>query len=334
MFGARPPPAPPTAGRRGGGGGGRDAGFQDRSDDEATTTRPARTTGGWADEEPAERTQGGAGWVDEHGDVEAMRGSDEPQGFDAYSESPARSAMTTIQQTTTPHSTGGRRRRGHDAADAEGGVSDIPEIPTLGDDDDADGYNRNKSDPIDAPEYDAEVHIRNIDELNKATFVLAGKRDVGDRFRDDRYTSGDDRYRDRYGDGDDEQENYSNNVPIDVSLLAQVLVPRQFLDDDDSEWRPDGIWNELKSELRADEERRAFASRDTTAEDEGQFQQEQQGLYHQNDNKNVFDDTPGIGGTLRVSDFASPTKNNSGEEKKRKSLLGRMKKKFNKLTTR
>jgi len=347
LFESRPVP---VMGRRGGG---LANGALDSESSDDDVPHPVRNTGGWAtDETPPEvppHVGTGGGWSGEMGlDDNVIRtgrhdnnnNARDLEGGDPGSPShPASSAQTTTLGSA-------RRARGHDAVETAAVVENIPEIPTFGEyDDGGDGHDERHRQTalVETPEYDVGNHVRSIDELNAAvgTFVGTTRHTVGNdghRFGDggdDRYPSRDDTY------GDADQNNNKNSSfghVIDVSLLASVLVPRQFLEADDatrSERRSSGadrVWNDLKSELNADETRVAIAMRETLR-DTGNGDLNSWGTHIDGGggvgggSESLLDDT--VGGNLGFSDFAgSPQKT---EEKKKKTVLGRMKKQFGKL---
>jgi hypothetical protein len=203
----------------------------------------------------------------------------------------------------------------HDALEARGGPGpDIPEIPTLSEARAfADGAYAD--DAADAPEYTAgtNTNIRSIHELNRATFA-GGAAEA--RFDDD-------------DDDDDGGFGAPRGGAVDVSLLASALVPRACLEEEgEEEWVPARLWNAVKHDLRREREE---AERDAHEAEArlGEGALERGGFGFSGD---VFEEDAVGGGTLGAADFASPAKTGAAAEaKKRKGLLGRMRKKLGKM---
>ena len=301
LFGTRPRGAP-AMGRRGGGERSTEraspalaADFADDASDEETARPPARRSGGWADEDAA------GGIARDFDDASPLR-APRDGGVDGTPGGPAsRRRMDSASK--------------HDALAARGGPGpDIPEIPTLSDArpfaDDA--Y---ADDAADAPEYTAgtNTNVRSIHELNRATFA-GGAAEA--RFDDD-----------------DDDDGGGGGAPrggaVDVSLLASALVPRACLEEEgEEEWVPARLWNAVKHDLRREREE---AERDAHEAEArlGEGALERGGFGFSGD---VFEEDAVGGGTLGAADFASPAKTGAAAEaKKRKGLLGRMRKKLGKM---
>lgn len=297
LFGTRPRGAP-AMGRRGGGERSTEraspalaADFADDASDEETARPPARRSGGWADEDAA------GGIARDFDDASPLRASRDG-GVDG-----------------TPGGSASRRRMDsaskHDALEARDVPSgaDIPEIPTSFRDSRAleDGA---YADDAAAGGFDERTHVRSIDELDRATERMQFATSAND---DD----------DAYGDGaeSDPLGAHGTRGAVDVSLLASALVPRAFLEEEgDEEWVPERLWNAVKHDLRREREE---AERDEN-ENENEYEN---GFERGGD---VFEDA--VGGALGAADFASPAKTGAAvEAKKRKGLLGRVRKKLGKM---
>ena len=109
---------------------------------------------------------------------------------------------------------------------------------------------------------------------------------------------------------------------VDVSLLASALVR---VEEEGEEWVPPRLWNAVKHDLRREREggrdahgRRRVSGRARRTRRVGPG--------------DVFEEDAVGGGTLGAADFASPAKTGAAAEaKKRKGLLGRMRKKLGKM---
>jgi hypothetical protein len=312
LFGTRPRGAPAMGRRRGGersterASPALAADLADDSSDEETRP-PASRSGGWAGEDAAGAPASSSGWA-AGGPAEGVA-----RDFDD-DESPVRPSRAG-GFGGTPGGSASRRRMDsaskHDALEARDVPSgaDIPEIPTSFRDSRAleDGA---YADDAAAGGFDERTHVRSIDELDRATERMQFATSAND---DD----------DAYGDGveSDPLGAHGTRGAVDVSLLASALVPRAFLEEEgDEEWVPERLWNAVKHDLRREREE---AERDEN-ENENEYEN---GFERGGD---VFEDA--VGGALGAADFASPAKTGAAvEAKKRKGLLGRVRKKLGKM---
>ena len=90
------------------------------------------------------------------------------------------------------------------------------------------------------PAYDAGARVQTIGELDEARGGFASRARPG-------YVETDD-------DGD-----------IDLSLLTSALLPAELVREDDEEWIPEKLWEQVKAELRAEEEAREAAAAERRA---------------------------------------------------------------------
>ena len=175
-----------------------------------------------------------------------------------------------------------------------------------------------------ADAFDERTHVRSIDELDRATERVPFAANANDAFRDDVIDD------DSYGDGSESHPlgAHSARSAVDVSLLASALVPRAFLEEEtDEEWVPERLWNAVKHDLRRERE---DAERDANAIENEDDSEKRFGFERGGDGLDVFEDA--VGGALGAADFASPAKTGAAmEAKKRKGLLGRVRKKLGKL---
>ena len=319
LFGTRPRGAPAMGRRRGGersterASPALAADLADDSSDEETRP-PARRSGGWAGEDAAGAPASSSGWA-----------ADAPAEGIAHDFDDASPVHVRRDGGVggTPGGSASRRRMDsaskHDALEARDSDRgpDIPEIPTLSDSRAfADGAYAD--DAADAPEYaaGAGTNVRSIRELNRATTRGFGFGGDGDDFRD--------------GDGDASTLDAGETF-VDVSLLASALVPRACLEEEgEEEWVPARLWSAVKHDLRREREQ---AERDARGPETGLGEKDDRnGFGFGFGGDDVFREDA-VGGALGAADFASPAKTGAAAEaKKRKGLLGRMRKKLGKMT--
>ena len=328
LFGTRPRGAPAMGRRRGGersterASPALAADLADDSSDEETRP-PARRSGGWAGEDAAGAPASSSGWAAGGLAEGVARDFDD----DASPVRPPRGG----EFGGTPGGSASRRRMDsaskHDALEARDAPSgaDIPEIPTSFRDSRAleDGA---YADDAAADAFDERTHVRSIDELDRATERVPFAANANDAFRDDFIDY------DAYGDGSESHPlgAHSARGAVDVSLLASALVPRAFLEEEgEEEWVPERLWNAVKHDLRRErEDAERDANANANANENEDDSEKRFGFERGGDD--VFEDA--VGGALGAADFASPAKTGAAvEAKKRKGLLGRVRKKLGKL---
>ena len=202
----------------------------------------------------------------------------------------------------------------HDALEARGGPGpDIPEIPTLSD------ARRSRTTPTRTTprtraEYTAgtNTNVRSIHELNRATFA-GGAAEA--RFDD--------------GDDDDGGGGAERGGAVDVSLLASALVPRACLEEEgEEEWVPARLWNAVKHDLRREREE---AERDAHEAEARLGEGKRSNAAGSGSAATSSRKTPS-GAVHSGRRIPSPAKTGAAAEaKKRKGLLGRMRKKLGKM---